>query len=116
MIVALKYDDVNRSAHWNSAALATIGAAHVGFKIFCQTTDYPWYRATLLEPSDCSSHQTNCSAANAITIVRPYSQLRSPADCISKLEDINKEYNPTGRYEAVINAPDLFTVERLPSG
>jgi len=33
---------------------------------------------------------------------------------IAKLIDINKTYDPMGRYDAVMNAPDLFTVETLP--
>lgn len=36
------------------------------------------------------------------------------ASWIPKLEDINKQYDPLGRYDAVMSAPDLFTVEPLP--
>jgi len=34
---------------------------------------------------------------------------------IPKLIDINKTYDPLGRYNAVMNAPDLFTVEAIPA-
>jgi formylmethanofuran dehydrogenase subunit E len=37
-----------------------------------------------------------------------------PASWIPKLIEINKNQDPRGRYDAVINAPDLFTVEELP--
>jgi formylmethanofuran dehydrogenase subunit E len=35
---------------------------------------------------------------------------------IPKLLDMNKAYDPIGRYHAVMDAPDLFTVEPLPAG
>jgi formylmethanofuran dehydrogenase subunit E len=34
---------------------------------------------------------------------------------IPKLIDMNKTYDPLGRYNAVMNAPDLFTVEAIPA-
>jgi formylmethanofuran dehydrogenase subunit E len=34
---------------------------------------------------------------------------------IPKLIDMNKAYDPLGRYNAVMNAPDLFTVEAMPA-
>lgn len=37
------------------------------------------------------------------------------ASWIGKLIDINKTRDPIGRYDAVMNAPDLFTVEPLPA-
>lgn len=36
------------------------------------------------------------------------------ASWIPKLIEMNKEYDPMGRYDAVMNAADLFTVEPLP--
>ena len=38
-----------------------------------------------------------------------------PASWIPKLEDMNKQYDPMGRYDAVMNATDLFSVEPLPA-
>jgi formylmethanofuran dehydrogenase subunit E len=38
-----------------------------------------------------------------------------PASWIAKLEDMNKEYDPMGRYNAVMTAEDLFSVEPLPA-
>jgi hypothetical protein len=38
-----------------------------------------------------------------------------PASWIAKLEDMNKQYDPMGRYNAVMNAVDLFSVEPLPA-
>ena len=38
-----------------------------------------------------------------------------PAAWISKLEDMNKQYDPMGRYNAVMTAPNLFSVETLPA-
>jgi hypothetical protein len=37
-----------------------------------------------------------------------------PASWIPKLEDMNKQYDPLGRYDAVMKAADLFSVEPLP--
>jgi formylmethanofuran dehydrogenase subunit E len=37
------------------------------------------------------------------------------ASWIPKLIEMNKTYDPMGRYDAVMNAPDLFTVEVLPA-
>ena len=37
------------------------------------------------------------------------------ASWIPKLIAMNKEYDPMGRYDAVMNAADLFTVEPLPA-
>jgi formylmethanofuran dehydrogenase subunit E len=34
---------------------------------------------------------------------------------IPKLIDMNKAFDPRGRYDAVMNAPDLFSVEPLPA-
>ncbi len=38
-----------------------------------------------------------------------------PASWIPKLENMNKQYDPMGRYNAVMSAPGLFTVESLPA-
>jgi len=38
-----------------------------------------------------------------------------PASWIPKLEDMNKQYGPLGRFNAVMNAADLFSVEPLPA-
>jgi hypothetical protein len=35
------------------------------------------------------------------------------ASWIPKLEDMNKQYDPMGRYNAVMDAADLFNVEPL---
>jgi hypothetical protein len=37
------------------------------------------------------------------------------ASWIPKLEDMNKQYGPMGRYNAVMDATDLFSVEPLPA-
>ena len=37
------------------------------------------------------------------------------ASWVPKLIDINKQYDPLGRYNAVMNASDLFSVETLPA-
>jgi FmdE, Molybdenum formylmethanofuran dehydrogenase operon len=37
------------------------------------------------------------------------------ASWIPKLIAINKEFDPMGRYDAVMNAPDLFSVEPMPA-
>ncbi len=38
-----------------------------------------------------------------------------PASWIAKLDDMNKQYDPMGRYNAVMTAADLFSVEPLPA-
>ena len=37
------------------------------------------------------------------------------ASWLPKLGDMNKQYDPIGRYDAVMNAADLFSVEPLPA-
>lgn len=37
-----------------------------------------------------------------------------PASWLPKLIAMNKEYDPMGRFNAVMNAADLFSVEPLP--
>jgi hypothetical protein len=37
------------------------------------------------------------------------------APWLPKLIDMNKQFDPLGRYNAVMNAPDLFTVEPVPA-
>jgi hypothetical protein len=37
------------------------------------------------------------------------------ASWLPKLIDMNKQFDPLGRYNAVMNATDLFTVEPVPA-
>jgi len=37
------------------------------------------------------------------------------ASWIPKLIEMNKAFDPMGRYDAVMKAPDLFSVEALPA-
>jgi formylmethanofuran dehydrogenase subunit E len=37
------------------------------------------------------------------------------ASWLPKLIDMNKQFDPMGRYKAVMNAPDLFSVEPVPA-